>query len=149
VQDIHPAIKWFSNHFIKKQYKIANVETDHYERADGKSGYTLKKLIALWVNGFTAFSVKPLRIATLIGAGCAFIGFLYGVYIILNKLFFNPAVPLGYSSLLAGTVFLGGLVLLMLGLIGEYIGRVYISLNQSPQSVVRQTINIDKENENK
>lgn len=133
---------------LRSTNKIENVEIEHHERISGASGYTFKKLLSLWVNGFTAFSVKPLRIATIIGAFSAFLGFLYGIYIILNKLIFNPAVPLGYSSLLATTVFFGGLILLTLGLIGEYIGRIYIGLNKSPQSVIRQTINLGESNEN-
>ena len=127
---------------LRSTNKFANVQIEHRDRIVGTSGYTVNKLLSLWMNGFTAFSVKPLRVATFVGASCAFIGFLYGIYIVLNKLVFNPMVPLGYSSLLAVTVFLGGLILLMLGLIGEYIGRIYISLNKSPQSVIRKTINI-------
>lgn len=132
---------------LRTTNKVENVEIEHHERIAGASGYTFKKLLSLWVNGFTAFSVKPLRIATITGAVFAFLGFLYGIYIILNKLIFTPTVPLGYSSLLATTVFFGGLILLTLGLIGEYIGRIYIVLNKSPQSVIRQTINIGESNE--
>lgn len=138
---------YISGLLLRSTNKIANVEVSHHDRIEGTSGYTLGKLIGLWVNGFTAFSVKPLRIATLAGAFCAMAGFLYGIYIILNKLVFNPDVPLGYSSLLAVTVFLGGMILLMLGLVGEYIGRIYISINNSPQSVIRQTINIEDSHE--
>lgn len=138
---------YISGLLLRSTNKITNVEVLHHDRIEGTSGYTLGKLIGLWVNGFTAFSVKPLRIATLAGAFCAIVGFLYGIYIILNKLVFNPNVPLGYSSLLAVTVFLGGMILLMLGLVGEYIGRIYISINNSPQSVIRQTINIEDSHE--
>ena len=102
----------------------------------------IKKLIGLWINGFTSFSVKPLRIATFLGVVCAAIGFLFGIYVVLNKLFLNPSAPMGYSSIMAVLVFLGGMILMMLGLIGEYIGRIYISLNNSPQAVIRQTVNI-------
>jgi undecaprenyl-phosphate 4-deoxy-4-formamido-L-arabinose transferase len=105
----------------------------------GTSGYTLKKLLALWFNGFTAFSILPLRIATVTGVIFAFAGFIYGIYTIIKK-FVNPAVPMGFSSLMAAVVFIGGMVMIMLGFIGEYIGRIYISINNSPQYVIRQEI---------
>lgn len=123
---------------------IANVNVNHRERESGKSGYTLKKLLGLWLNGFTAFSVKPLRIATAIGAFSALCGFLYGLYTIIKR-FVRPDVPLGFSSMMAALVFFGGMIMLLLGLIGEYIGRIYISMNNSPQYVVRETINLEKE----
>ena len=102
----------------------------------------MKKLLNLWFNGFTAFSVKPLRIATMLGTGCAAIGFLYGMYTIVKKLV-NPGVPLGFSSLMAAVVFFGGMIMVILGLVGEYVGRIYISLNNSPQYVIRERINVE------
>ena len=126
---------------LRTTRNIANVSVGHRERAAGSSGYTLSKLLGLWFNGFTAFSVKPLRIATAIGGFSAFLGFLYGIYTIIKR-FVRPDVPMGFSSLMAATVFFGGMIMLMLGLLGEYIGRVYISLNNSPQYVIREKINI-------
>lgn len=123
---------------------ITNVVVNHREREEGTSGYTFKKLVGLWFNGFTAFSVKPLRIATAIGAVSAMGGFVYGVYTIIKRLV-NPDVPVGFSSTMAMIVFFGGMLMLMLGLIGEYIGRIYISLNNSPQYVIREKINFDDE----
>ena len=64
-------------------------------------------------------------------------GFLYGIYTVVKK-FVNPQVPLGFSSLMAAVVFIGGMLMIMLGLIGEYIGRIYISINNSPQYVIRE-----------
>ena len=127
---------------LRATRNIANVPVDHREREEGASGYTFKKLFALWFNGFTAFSVKPLRIATAMGAISAGTGFLYGLYTIVKK-FINPAVPLGFSSLMSAVVIFGGMIMLMLGLIGEYIGRIYISLNNSPQYVIREKLNLD------
>lgn len=125
---------------------ITNVVVNHREREEGNSGYTLKKLLGLWFNGFTAFSVKPLRIATAIGGASAVVGFLYGIYTIIKR-FVNPAVPMGFSSTMSALVFFGGMIMLMLGLIGEYIGRIYISLNNSPQYVIREKINFEEEYE--
>lgn len=129
---------------LRATKNITNVVVNHRDREEGRSGYTFKKLIALWFNGFTAFSVKPLRIATAIGVTCACIGFLYGLYTII-KFFLIPDIPIGFSSMMSAIVFFGGMVMIMLGLIGEYIGRIYISLNNSPQYVVKERINFEEE----
>ncbi len=130
---------------LRATKNITNVVVQHREREEGSSGYTLKKLLGLWFNGFTAFSVKPLRIATCMGVASAAAGFAYGIYTILKK-FINPDVPMGFSSMMAALVFFGGMIMIMLGLIGEYIGRIYISMNNSPQYVIRERYNINTEN---
>lgn len=129
---------------LRATKNIANVTVNHREREEGSSGYTLKKLMGLWFNGFTAFSVKPLRIATAVGGFSAGLGFLYGIYTVVKRLV-NPDVPMGFSSLMAALVFFGGMIMVMLGLIGEYVGRIYISLNNSPQYVIRERINFEEE----
>lgn len=131
---------------LRATKNIANVNVNHREREIGHSGYTLGKLMGLWFNGFTAFSVKPLRIATIIGCGCAFLGFLYGIYTIVKK-FINPAVPLGFSSLMAALMFVGGMLMIMMGLIGEYVGRIYICMNSAPQYVIREMLESEKDKE--
>ena len=125
---------------LKTTDNIADVETDHHERVVGKSNYTLKKMISLWLNGFTAFSVLPLRVATIMGFSCSSIGFLYTIFVFINKLL-HPNIPLGYSSLMAVILILGGLILLTLGIIGEYIGRIYVNINKIPQYCYRTKIN--------
>lgn len=122
---------------LRATRNITNVPVTHRSRESGTSGYTVKKLIGLWFNGFTAFSILPLRIATATGVIFAAAGFAYGIYTVIKK-FVNPAVPLGFSSLMAAVVFIGGMLMIMLGLIGEYIGRIYISINNSPQYVIRE-----------
>ena len=97
----------------------------------------------MWMNGFTAFSIKPLRIASVVGCVCAGGSFLYGIYTIIKK-FVNPAVPIGFSALITAIMFVGGMQMLMLGLIGEYIGRMYLSMNASPQYVIRDVIGKEK-----
>lgn len=140
---------YVSGLLLRVTNKVTNVEVKHRERLEGRSGYSLGKLLLLWVNGFTSFSVKPLRIATFMGVFTAIIGFLYGLYIIINKMF-NPLAPLGYSSTMAVLLFIGGMLMLMLGMIGEYVGRIYISINRSPQYVVRKTVGHgEKKNEEK
>ena len=131
---------------LRTTKRISNVTVNHREREIGTSGYTLGKLLALWFNGFTAFSTKPLRIATLSGGVFAVAGFLYGIYTVIKK-FVNPAVPMGFSSLMAAVLFMGGMLMIMLGLIGEYIGRMYICMNNAPQFVVRDLIPAKEEEE--
>ena len=131
---------------LRTTKNIVNVEVNHRDRLEGTSGYTLGKLLNLWFNGFTAFSVKPLRIATVTGAGCAFLGFAYGIYTIIKKIFINPpGLVTGFSALMSVLVFMGGMLMLMLGLVGEYMGRMYISMNRSPQYVVREIVNCETE----
>jgi undecaprenyl-phosphate 4-deoxy-4-formamido-L-arabinose transferase len=90
------------------------------------------------MNGFTAFSIKPLRIATFVGSISAIAGFIYGIYTIIKKIV-NPGVPMGFSALMSAVVFFGGMTILMVGMAGEYIGRTYITVNKAPQYVVRET----------
>ena len=124
---------------LRATKNIVNVPVHHREREVGTSGYTLKKLLGLWFNGFTAFSVVPLRVATAVGVASAFVGFIYGIYTVIRKLV-DPNILLGFSSIMAAILFIGGMLMIMLGLVGEYIGRIYISLNNSPQYVVREAI---------
>lgn len=127
---------------------IVNVKMEERERISGSTNFTLRKMLNLWINGFTAFSVKPLRISTVIGIITALVGFIYGIYIILHKLFVHSAVLQGYSSTMAIILFIGGIIMMMLGIIGEYIGRIYISINNSPQYVIKEMINMEKGEEN-
>ncbi|MCD7863949.1 MAG: glycosyltransferase family 2 protein [Lachnospiraceae bacterium] len=127
---------------LRATRNIANVKVTHREREVGSSGYTFKKLVTLWINGFTAFSVQPLRIATCIGAGCAGVGFIYGLYTIIKRIIL-PDIPAGYSALMSALMFFGGMIMVLLGILGEYIGRIYISLNSAPQYVIRERFNAD------
>ena len=120
---------------LRTTRNIVNVDVTHRKREVGVSGYTLGKLFALWINGFTAFSIKPLRIATFSGVTFAFLGFIYGIYTIIKK-FVRPD---GFSALMSAVIFIGGMLMLMLGMIGEYLGRLYISQNKNPQYVIRET----------
>lgn len=124
---------------LRTTKRISNVEVNHRERKIGQSGYNFKKLLGLWFNGFTAFSTKPLRIATISGSLFAVAGFGYGIYTVIKK-FLVPQVPVGFSSLMSALMFIGGMVLLMMGLIGEYIGRMYICMNNAPQFVIRERV---------
>ncbi len=119
---------------------IVNVDVTHRARMVGSSGYTFSKLMALWINGFTAFSIKPLRIGTFMGGVIACFGFLYGIYTIIKKILY-PDLPIaGFSALMSMMTFMCGMIMIMLGLAGEYIGRIYISQNNNPQYVVRDEV---------
>lgn len=127
---------------------IVNVQMEERERITGSTNFTFKKMLNLWINGFTAFSVKPLRISTVIGFITAAIGFLYGLYIIIHKLFIHTNIAQGYSSMMAVLLFIGGIIMLMLGMIGEYLGRIYICINNSPQYVIKEMFNIKEGEKN-
>lgn len=121
---------------LRATRKISWVETSHRSRVEGKSGYSIRSLIALWLNGFTAFSVKPLEIGAWMGMILAVAGFVAAVVTVIHKIC-HPEVIMGWSSLISVILIIGGMILLMLGLIGEYVGRIYICINKSPQYVIR------------
>lgn len=117
---------------------IAWIETQHRSRLEGTSGYSFARLFALWMNGFTAFSIKPLQFSTFLGVFFAVVGFVYALVIIVQKCLGIIGVA-GWSSIIALMLIIGGCVLMMLGLIGEYVGRIYICINNSPQYVIKET----------
>lgn len=117
---------------------IGNVMVEHSERKFGKSNYSFRKLIGLWLNGFTSFSVLPLRCASFFGFIVATIGFLFIVMLTIKKLFFAPDMAVGWTSTMAIILLLSGVQMISLGLIGEYLGRLFISSNNSPQYVIKE-----------
>lgn len=129
---------------LRSTKNICNVSVNHRLRQEGHSGYNLGKLISLWMNGFTSFSVKPLRLATYAGVITAMLGFIYAIYIII-KHFVDSSVPVGWSSTMALQLVLGGIILVVLGLVGEYIGRIYMCINASPQFVEREIVKKEKQ----
>ena len=133
---------YMSGLLLRATRKVCNVEVNHRERVEGSSGYSMKKLLLLWINGFTSFSVKPLRFATLIGFLTAAVGFVFGIYVIIHK-FVVPDSLMGWSSTMAAMLFIGGMIMLMLGMVGEYVGRIYLSINRSPQFVIRRKVGFE------
>ncbi len=134
---------YLSGLMLRATSRVTNVVMEERERTIGVGHYNFRKSFALWMNSFTAFSVKPLELSTGIGFLSAALGVLLGLYTIIHKLMV-PTVATGWSSMMAAMLFLGGMILFVLGLIGEYVGRIYISLNNSPQFVVRETLNVDR-----
>ncbi|MDD3334823.1 MAG: glycosyltransferase family 2 protein [Eubacteriales bacterium] len=116
--------------------RYCNVPVNHRARMEGESGYSLKKLVSLWSNGVTAFSIKPLRFASYLGWIVAGGGFLFALITVIRKLL-NPEMQAGWASTVALILFMGGLIIGLIGIVGEYIGRIYLSINRYPQYVVR------------
>lgn len=128
--------------FLQVTRNVGNVEVRHDARKEGKSGYTFRRLMLLWLNGFTNFSVRPLRWATLVGSIFALVALVLTA-IVLIRSFTDPSSVAGWSSTIISVLFLGGVQLLSIGLLGEYIGRIYLSINKTPQYVVRETADED------
>lgn len=133
---------------LRSTNNITNVDVTHRERVEGTSGYSIKKLIALWSNGFTAFSVKPLRLASFIGILFAMLGFVFVVALVIRKILYPSEILLGWSSTMSVMMILGGIILIVLGIIGEYIGRIYICMNRAPQYIIKEKVgNVDGKEE--
>lgn len=130
-------------YLYKNTTRISNVEIQHRDRLHGNSGYTFKKLIILWLNYFTNFSIVPVRIVSATGGICAIAGFLFGLFTLIRKLVI-PNISAGFTSLLSAILFMGGLIIIILGLLGEYLGRIYMIMSNLPQYSVRETINAEK-----
>ena len=121
---------------------ITQVDAEHHERHAGESNYNLIRSINVWLKLATSFSLVPLRIATYLGFGFSSIGMLLALFFLLKKLFFDTGSPLGWPSTMVAIQVLGGVQLACLGLIGEYLGRVFLHLNKRPQYVVKETLNV-------
>ena len=130
----------FNSCLLYTSGKIANVEVEHFERVEGVSGYNFKKLLKLWSN-FTNFTVLPLRIAGIFGAVCSLLGFIYAVYIVIRKII-TPQMLAGYASLVCMILIFFGITLICVGVIGEYVGRIFMCINNAPQFVIKNTINV-------
>ena len=133
--------------FYRTTHKIGNVEVEHFKRAVGTSNYTLKKLIKLWL-AYWNYSVIPLRVSSVLGGISAAGGFLAAIIIAIRKLI-DPNVMVGWSSTICTIVVFSGLILMVLGIIGEYLGKMILILNRTPQYIVRETINVSDEEEKK
>lgn len=134
-----PDVELFVRGFIHwtgfRQRKVAYVPEPRFR---GKTKYTLRKMLKLALSGITAFSVRPLQLATVAGALVSGVAFLYGIYALYVQLFTTRAVP-GWASVLLSVLFIGGLQLLVLGIIGEYLGRIFLQTKQRPAYLVRET----------
>ena len=116
---------------------VTAIEVAHKPRAQGQSGYNLHRLVRLWLNMFTSFSVVPLRVATVLGLALGALGLL-GVVGVVYLYFTGRGPEFGWGSLMAALLIFSGAQLVMLGVLGEYLGRAYLTTNRRPQAVVRE-----------
>ena len=127
---------------------VGNLEVDHRPRTNGKSNYTFKKLLGLWMNGLLNFSVKPLRIATFFGLIIALLSLVLIVVLVILQLV-NGTKMTGWTSLIGATIFFSGVILIGIGIIGEYIGRLFLSASGLSRTSVRNTVNCEGDGDEK
>ena len=125
---------------LRTTSNIGKIEVMHNPRVAGRSNYTIRKLIRLWLNMFTNFSILPLRISIFIGFIFSLIGFLIGIYAVIEK-YNNPTVPLGYTFMVFIISIYAGIQLMAIGMVGEYLGRVFMANNKKPQYSIRKSFN--------
>jgi len=118
--------------------KIGRIKVEHNQRIHGKSGYTLIKMLQLWSNMSTSFSIFPLRLSLLMGSILSFIGFILAIIFLVERLI-DDTFPSGLASIFVAVTIFSGAILISVGLVGEYVGRVLISLNKKPQFVIRNS----------
>ena len=119
--------------------RIATVKVAHQPRAAGPSGYTLRKLLRLWLNMFTNFSILPLRVATMLGFAVSLVGLAMAVYTVLER-FGSATLPTGWAMLIIVICLFSGVQLVAIGMIGEYLGRMFLSFNRQPQFTIRRAV---------
>lgn len=128
---------------LRTTHNIKSVEVNHFEREYGTSGYTLKSLLGLWSN-IIGFTSKPLELAMHMGYFISFCSIVAAIIVFIRKLV-NPSLTVGWTSIIIAIFFSLGILLAFMGLIGEYIGRMYIQINNEPQYVIKEMINIEEE----
>src|SRR6266511_2914512 len=124
-----------------RQTSIAFVRDVRYAR---KTKYPLRKMMRFALNGLTSFTTVPLQLSTYLGFAVSLISLFYMVYVIGRKLFTDQFVP-GWTSVIVAVLFLGGIQLISLGIIGEYIGRIYEEVKQRPLYVIDESVGFEKE----
>ncbi len=124
---------------LQMTQRIGSLEVHHAERIAGASGYTFRKLLRLWTSTFINFSVMPLRLATVLGLIMALAGFA-AIGVVFFWWMNDKGPAFGWGSLMAALLTFSGVQLVLLGLIGEYIGRMFLTVNQRPQSIVREVV---------
>jgi len=118
--------------------RIASIEVAHYARSEGQSNYNMRRLIRLWLNLATNFSVLPLRLAIFAGAAMAVLGFIAALIVIIEAIFLET--PSGSASNITLMLLIAGVQFMILGVMGEYLGRAFLSANGKPQGIVREVI---------
>jgi len=129
---------------LRSTDNIGMIDITHEKREYGKSNYSFMSLLRLWINGFTNFSVKPLRISFFLGILFSSIGFLFSFFLLIRKLIY-PQVVLGWTSIIIAILLFSGVQLISVGLIGEYVGRIFLTQNKQPQYIIKEKYNIDSD----
>jgi glycosyltransferase involved in cell wall biosynthesis len=126
---------------LQVTHDIDRLLVHHLPRATGSSNYTMRRLLRLWMNMFVNFSVMPLRISTLTGFALSALGAIGVAMAVGEALISSP--PPGWASLMAAVLLLSGVQLVILGIVGEYLGRLYLTVNRRPQSVVKEVHHVE------
>jgi undecaprenyl-phosphate 4-deoxy-4-formamido-L-arabinose transferase len=135
----HGPFPYIDGLLLQSTQRIGSLEVQHEERRAGTSGYTLRKLMRLWASTFINFSVMPLRVATVLGLIMAAAGFA-ALGVVFCWWLADKGPAFGWGSLMGALLTFSGVQLVMLGMIGEYIGRMFLTVNQRPQSLVREVV---------
>jgi len=130
-------VKWLG-------FEQIGIEYTPDERTWGKTKYSRKKMFALAISGITSFSIKPLRISTIIGISIAFLSILYGIYALYIKFFTDNSIE-GWTSVFFMVTFIGGIQLIILGIIGEYIGNIFLESKKRPHYIIEED-SLDRRN---
>jgi len=122
---------------LRCTHRVGTLLVRHDPRTVGRSNYTFGRLVSLWLNMSVNFSVLPLRLSTLVGLGASLLGVVLGLLAVIERLI-RPGTPMGWTSLVVTMLTFSGVQLMMLGVLGEYVGRLFLSGNQTPQFVIRE-----------
>lgn len=134
--------KYIGGIFYWMNFDQGYFEAEHAARKEGKSNYNLSRLLKLAFSGIIGFSNKPLNIAIYLGFISSFSSLVLGLYYLVQKIFFRISV-LGYTSIIVSIFFVGGLILFVLGIIGQYIGQIYEQTKSRPEYLLQEKINFD------
>jgi undecaprenyl-phosphate 4-deoxy-4-formamido-L-arabinose transferase len=135
----HGPFPYIDGLVLQMTQRIGSLEVHHAERKAGASGYTMRKLLRLWASTFVNFSVMPLRVATILGLVMAMAGFA-AIGVVFYWWLSDKGPAFGWGTQMAALLTFAGVQLVMLGVIGEYIGRTFLTVNQRPQSIVREIV---------
>jgi glycosyltransferase involved in cell wall biosynthesis len=124
---------------LRATSSISSVFVEHQSRSEGRSNYTLGKLVTLWLNTFVNFSIRPMRAISLLGVATSAASFVLAVVFLIDKIR-HPSIPAGWASVALLILFLGGIQTMALGIIGEYIGKNYLDRNRTPQWTIKTII---------
>ena len=131
------AFPYIDGLILRTTSSLGQIDIEHRDRQNARSNYTLRKLFLLWLNMFLNFSITPLRLSAVLGTGASVASLVLMVAVVIDKLYFNPDLAVGIPTVLIIVIFFAGVQLLILGTIGEYVGRLFLDQSKNPQFVAR------------